>query len=297
MSGGAANTRAPDGWTQKARGVWALTHPGPSLVTALAYALFAALAAHWRPNPTRLVITVVGMIALQFAISALNDYRDRDDDATSQKFKPLARGILPPWVALAVAALCVAIMVACYAPYGPMPLLLAGAFLALGVAYDLGLKSTPLGAVMMGLAFPLLPMLAWEVFATLKHTLYWTFPIGLAIGVAIHIADALPDVEADRAVGARTLAVTLGQHAHTAQIASLAFANLLIVVLAVSGLTPSHPAPLMIAISLVAILLALDGILYRLKRAPSSLTYRANMIIVILVSLITASAWIISAIL
>lgn len=278
-------------------GLWLMTHPGPSLVTALAYAAFALLAAHGRPDPARLLVTVVGMVGLQFAISALNDYCDREADALSHKNKPLARGALPAWVALVATTLFTVVMIVCYAPYGLAPLLIAGGFLALGFAYDLGLKSTPLGGVLMGLAFPLLPLLAWDLFASVKPALFWTFPLGLALGLAIHLADALPDAVADGAAGAHGLTQALGSHALAACWLLLAAANALVIVLAVSDLAPARPLVLYIAepIACVGVLAAV--IVARQSRWPERRRLRLNFILTVGVALVTALGWLISAVL
>jgi 4-hydroxybenzoate polyprenyltransferase len=278
-------------------GLWAMTHPGPSLVTALAYALFALLAAHGRPDPVRLLVTVVGMIALQFAISSLNDYCDREADALSHKAKPLARGVLPPWVALVATLLFTAVMVACYAPYGRAPLLIAGGFLALGFAYDLGLKSTPLGGVLMGLAFPLLPLLAWDLFTSVTPALYWTFALGLALGLALHLADALPDTAADGAAGAHGLTLALGRHALAACWLLLAAANALVIALAVTRLTPVRPAALLVAEPLVCVALLVAIVVGRQSWRPERQRLRVNFFLTIGIALVTALGWLISAVL
>ncbi|HZC07692.1 MAG TPA: UbiA family prenyltransferase, partial [Ktedonobacterales bacterium] len=274
-----------------------LTHPGPSLVTALAYALFALLAAHGRPDPLRLLVTVIGMIGLQFAISTLNDYCDREADARSHKNKPLARGALPPWVALAATLLFTALMIACYAPYGLTPLLIAGGFLTLGFAYDLGLKSTPLGGVLMGLAFPLLPLLAWDLFASVKPALFWTFPLGLALGLSIHLADALPDAAADGAAGAHGLTQALGRHALIACWLLLLAANALVIVLAITGLAPARPAALIAAEPLAFAGLLAAVVVARQVWRPERLRLSVNFILTVCVALVTALGWLISAVL
>jgi 4-hydroxybenzoate polyprenyltransferase len=287
------------GARQRLLGLWLLMHPGPSLVTALAYAIFALLAAHGRPDPARLAITVAGMIGLQFAISALNDYCDREADTRSAKNKPLARGTLPAWVALVATLLFTALMIACYAPYGWAPLLIASGFLALGFAYDLGLKSTPLGAVLLGLAFPLLPLLAWELFASVAPALYWTFALGLALGPAIHLADALPDAAADGAAGARGLTQALGRWALPTCWLLLAEANALVIVLAVTRLTPARPLALLIAepLALGALLAAvINGWPRRLDGRPER-RLRLNFLLTIVVALVTAVGWLASAVL
>jgi 4-hydroxybenzoate polyprenyltransferase len=266
-------------------------------MTALAYAIFAILAAHGRPSLRILAITTAGMIALQFAISALNDYRDRDADRYSRKFKPIARGIVPGWAALVATAILTALMILCYAPFGITPLLIASAFLVLGFAYDLGLKSTPLGAVLMGLAFPLLPLLAWDLFASLKPALFWTFPLGLAIGASIHIADALPDLAADKAAGGHTLTLTLGDAAQGVQWALLAGASLLVVALALDGMTQIQPVALTIATATSFALIAASFFISRRSDWSASRRLLANFILTVLTSLVIAVGWVVSALL
>ncbi len=282
---------------QRIAALWTITHPGPSLVTALAYGSFALLAAHGRPDPARLIVTVVGLVGQQFAISAFNDYCDREADCTATSTSP-SRGVScrrgSRWPSPRSSA---GVMVACFAPYGLAPLLIAGAFLALGVAYDLGVKSTPFGGVMMGLAFPLLPLLAWELFATVKPALYWTFPLGLALGLAIHLADALPDAAADGAAGARGLTQTLGRHALATCWLLLLAANALIVTSPPRTIAPARPAVLAITIPLALVALLADVVVARRSAWPERRRLRANFLLTITIALLTALGWLIAAVL
>src|SRR5579883_3156522 len=124
-------------------GAWALMHPGPSLMTVAVYMLCAVLASGGHPVLGKLALSALGMVCMQFAISALNDYRDRAADASNpQKRKPLVTGAISPPFALWAAIILAAAMVVLFIPYGPVSLALACVFLALGFAYDLGVKST-----------------------------------------------------------------------------------------------------------------------------------------------------------
>ena len=285
--------------TQKRQitGLWVMLHPGPSLVTTLAYALFAVLAARGHPDPVKLLVTLVGMASLQFAISALNDYYDRDADILSHKFKPVAQRVISPRMALVATVFFTVLMAVCYIPYGLAPLSIASAFLLLGFAYDLGLKSTPVGGVLMGIAFPLLPLLAWDLFATLKPALFWTFPVGLALGIAIHLADALPDVAADKAAGARGLAQALGRHALAACWLLLAGANLLIIVLAASGITHARPVALLITQPLAFSMLLAAIVIYLQEWQPVQWRLRVNFVLTVAIALLTGLGWLVSAVL
>lgn len=276
------------------RSMWALMHPGPSLATALAYGALTLLAARGRPPLATFVVTFAGMIALQFAISAFNDYRDRKADAFSHKFKPVALGILSPRAALIATAILMVMMIACYAPYGLAPLGIASAFLILGLAYDLGLKATPLGALLMGAAFSLLPLLAWTLFASVKPALFWMFPIGLALGAAIHIADALPDLNADRAAGARTLAQTLGYFALATEWALLTFATLLPLALAGLGWTSAR-APVLATATLLPLALVAASIFLSRLMPRDMRALRLNFILTVMAALVIGVGWVASA--
>jgi len=195
-------------------GAWALMHPGPSLLTVAAYVLCAVLAAGAHPALGALALTALGMACMQFSISALNDYRDRAADARNpNKRKPLVLGAVSPGFALWSAVILAAAMFASFIPFGLVSVVLAGIFLGLGFAYDLGVKATPFSGLMLGLAFPTIPLLAWNIFAHLTPALFTVLPLGLALGLGIHLADAIPDAEADAAAGVRGLTQALGKHA------------------------------------------------------------------------------------
>ena len=281
---------------QRIAGLWTLLHPGPSLVTALAYALFALMAAHGHPPLTMFSVTIIGLIAMQFAISTLNDYCDREADKLSHKGKPIAQGVLPPHVALWATAFFTALMVVCFAPFGLIPLGIAAAFLLLGFAYDLGVKSTLLGGVMLGLAFPLLPLLAWDLFATLHPAIFWTFPLGFAIGTGIHLADALPDATADSAAGAHGLTQVLGRYALAVCWLLFAGANALVLVLAITHVTPARSPVIIVAeiASWTMLLIAIVAYQQPARSIPQRL--HANFLFSIIIALTTALGWLASAV-
>lgn len=266
-------------------------------MTAVAYVLCVLIAAQGRPDVTRLLVTTLGMICMQFAISVLNDYRDREADARSQhKRKPIVQGLVTPGFALIFALALTVAMVALYAPYGLIPTLTATTSLALGFAYDLGVKTTPFSGVMLGLAFPIVPLLAWELFATVKPALFWTFLIGMALGISIHLADALPDAQADSAAGAHGLTQMLGRYAPAVCWGMLALAEALIVALALTHATSARPAILTPALG-VATFLLLAAILNFQQRSQAEATrLRHNFAWVVGSALVIACGWLASAV-
>jgi 4-hydroxybenzoate polyprenyltransferase len=282
---------------QRAWGFWALMHPGPSLATATAFVLCVLIAAHGVPSPGRLALTTLGMVCMQFAISALNDYHDRQADALSaHKRKPLVLGVVAPGVALALAIGLAAAMVALYAPFGVIPVLTALVGLSIGFSYDMGLKATPLSGVMLGLAFPIIPLLAWEIFASVTPALFWTFPIALALGIGIHLADALPDVEADTSAGTGGLATVLGAYAAPVCWGSLALAGLLIAGLPLIHATPTRPFILLPAEALALALLVIAIYTFHNKRISRVSRLRRHFVLCIGVGLVLAVGWLASSV-
>lgn len=232
-------------WRARLRGGWALLHPGPSLLTVGAFILCAGIAAHGLPDLAKLALSVGGMVCQQFAISALNDYCDRAADAQSQhKRKPIVLGQVSPQFALILALALAVAMVIIFAPLGWLAEMFAGIFLVLGFAYDLGIKSTPISGVMHGLAFPTIPLLAWTIFAHLTLALFWVVPLGMALGIGLHLADAIPDAEADARAGVRGLTQSLGGHALAVCWGAFAVGIVIVALLAVTGMRSRLPLAL-----------------------------------------------------
>ncbi|MBA3823235.1 MAG: UbiA prenyltransferase family protein [Ktedonobacterales bacterium] len=272
-------------------GVWALLHPGPSLLTVAAYVLCAIVAAAGRPNPMRLGVTTLGLVCMQFAISALNDYCDRETDRrNAKKRKPLVLGLVSPAAALGITAVLSLAMFALFAPYGWGAVGLAGTFLALGFAYDLGIKSTPISGVMHGLAFPTLPLLAWDVFAHLRGELFWVLPIGMALGIGLHLADALPDAEADAAAGAHGLTQALGRAALPVCWGAFAVAAVI-----VAGLAATHPRPTrlpaLIVLEALALALVATALITFGRHTTEAARWRQNFLLLVGAALATVVAW------
>jgi 4-hydroxybenzoate polyprenyltransferase len=61
------------------------------------------------------------------------------------------------------------------------------------------------------LAFAVLPVFVWTAVDAYRGELLAIYGIGIALPVAVHVANVLPDLESDRAQGRRTAAVALGR--------------------------------------------------------------------------------------
>lgn len=191
-------------------GLFLLSHPGPVALHIVAVSVFALLAA-WPHITWGIFALVVGAhAAMQISIAMLNDYCDREMDARGKPRKPIPRGLILPREALVAGLLMIALMLILLLPLPPLALIFSLAYLALGQGYNLGLKSTPLSGIVFALAMPLIPLYAFAGFARSVPFLFWLAPVGFMLGVALNLANSLPDIEDDAASGARTLAVALG---------------------------------------------------------------------------------------
>jgi len=189
-----------------------LLHPIPSLLTtgaAVGFALIFGIGL----GDVRLWWIAAVMLLVQFSISALNEWADADLDRQAGRQRPIPLGLVSPGTALMVAVLCAvgAFLLSTLANFGAVSLLLVGIGLACGWAYDLRFKGTPLSFLPFAIAFPLMPFWIGLLAGRPASSLGVLFLGGSPLAIAIHLADAIPDRERDRAAGLRTLAVALGR--------------------------------------------------------------------------------------
>ena len=195
---------------ERVLGFFLLSHPGPVLVHILAVTVFTLLAAWPRFVWPIVALVIAAHAAMQVSIAMLNDYCDRDLDAQGKPGKPIPRGLVTPRQALIGGLSMIGLMLVLLIPLPPLALLCSVCYLALGQGYNLRLKSTPLSGLVFALAMPLIPLYAFVGVGRTLPFLFWLVPVGFLLGVALNLANALPDVEKDAESGARTLAVVLG---------------------------------------------------------------------------------------
>ncbi|MFI8238247.1 SCO3242 family prenyltransferase [Streptomyces sp. NPDC085866] len=123
----------------------ALTVPGDVLAGALAVG---------RPAAGRTLLLAASSVSLYWAGMALNDWADREEDATERPERPVPSGRIGAGTALGIAAGLTAAGLGLGALAGGRQVLLRRTLpLAAAVwAYDLGLKRTPLGPLAMAAA-------------------------------------------------------------------------------------------------------------------------------------------------
>ncbi len=193
-----------------ALGFFLLTHPGPVTLFLSIVTLFALRASWPHLVWTTIILLITAHAAMQFSISMINDYCDRQLDAATKPSKPIARGLVLPREALIVGLIMIVVMVALLLPLHPLALLVSSCYLALGQAYNLRLKATPWSGLVLALMISLIPLYVFAGVDRISPVAFWLVLAGTLMGASLNIANSLPDIEGDESGGAKTLAVVLG---------------------------------------------------------------------------------------
>ena len=187
-----------------------IIHPFPTLLNVAATAGLAFVAVRGVPDISVLARMLVVMLCVQCAIGVANDYFDRDLDAASKPWKPIVAGLIPAPAAAALAIAFVGAAAAVAATLGIGGFLLAMLGMSCGLAYDIRLKRTVVSAIPYVVAIPTMPIWVWLTLGAWQPVLWWLLPLGGLIGLALHLANTLPDIDADVAHGVAGLAHRLG---------------------------------------------------------------------------------------
>jgi 4-hydroxybenzoate polyprenyltransferase len=247
---------------------WRLLHPLPSQLTVLAAGAFVLLAARGIPPLDRLLHLLVIETAMQFSISAFNDYFDRHVDA-GRPDKPVALGVIAPREAVLVGLMFAFVALALSVPLGVWLTLLTLVGLSGGLLYDAGLKYTAFSWLPFAIAFPTLPLWAWAGASPgglFPPQLAWVVPVGAVLVLGIHLADTIPDISRDTGSGVRGLAHRLGKERALA-LCWGAFAASIILTLGLWAVIPYNLAWYLPGLALGAILILSGVALY--LRDPS----------------------------
>jgi len=187
-----------------------IIHPFPTVLNVMATAALSFVAASGAPDATVLVRMLAVMFCAQAAIGVTNDLFDRHLDEAAKPWKPLPAGLMPVRIALLMAVGFALGAVVIAATLGPGSFGLAMLGMGCGLAYDARLKRTPLSFVPFVFAIPTLPSWVWVTFDAWTAVLWWIWPIGGLIGLSLHLANTLPDIDDDARHGVRGLAHALG---------------------------------------------------------------------------------------
>ena len=242
----------------KALALFRATHPLPSFSVASFTVLFGIgvglpLEKIW----------LVGLAVLtqQFSVGLSNDWLDAGRDKAVERIdKPVALGIVS--VARVRTASFVAAVTALALSFalGTAAFLLMFPMLAIGWAYNLGLKANGFSVIPYFLGFGILP--AFVTLSGQEPALppVWVMIVAGIFGVAAHFANTLPDLLADKKTGVRALPHILGQAASAVVIAVSASSASLVLVTQSDKLVPVISVGglgLTVVLSLLASVLAL----------------------------------------
>jgi len=252
-------------------------HPGPSIVVT---SVGTALAASAGQTPVGCLLVAAALLTGQLSIGWCNDYVDRERDRASARIdKPIAVGTVSSTsigsACLVALVLCVPLSFAVGWQFGVVHLVAVGG----GWAYDLGLKGRLGSFVPYAVSFGLLPSLATLSLDPAVWAPWWGTAAGACLGVAAHLANALPDLADDRATGVHGLPQRLGATASRVVAAGCLAAGALLLAFAPPG--PPGVAGLVGLAATALLLVAAFGVSWpTASRAPFALTVAAALAVV-----------------
>lgn len=196
---------------RRLQGYWLMIHPLPVMMVVTLAAVLAMATTREATDFSRLVRAIATLFFSQVTVGVSNDYHDRALDAQGQTWKPLARGIVSPGEARAIIVIAFVLMLAFAISLGPLALLLALLGTFAGQLYNFWLRETSFSWLPYILGFIVLPIFVWVSIERFDVRQLVLVPIGLPLLIGVHLAQTLPDLETDFALGARGFAVTLGR--------------------------------------------------------------------------------------
>ena len=258
-----------------------LTHPGPSLlVTAVTVAATGVLERRVPEWATTTSLVLV-MLPAQFAIGALNDWADAQGDGVHQPFKPLPRGAVSRRVAVAVAVGGLILSLGTAAHWSSRFLLIDVLGAGAGVAYDLGLKRTPLSFICWWGGFEAVVMLATAAANTAGALV--TLPLSGLLALGLLVSNALPDAAGDRLSATTTPAVLLGARSSR---------RVVVFMVAVAAVYAGAVAvPLRLGAGALVTALTLGGATCLFAALPLRTVSRAGFALLSLLTAIAAVSW------
>jgi 4-hydroxybenzoate polyprenyltransferase len=154
----------------------------------------------------------LAMVALQAGIGATNDLVDAPRDAGHKPGKPIPAGLVSRRTGRRVVVVVFAVgLILAGVSGGVAAVTIAVVGVAIGLAYDLRLKGTAWSWLPFAAGVPLLPVFGWAgATGRLPVAFLVLVPAAFAAGAALAIANALVDVERDRAAASGSIALALG---------------------------------------------------------------------------------------
>lgn len=223
--------------TKKALALINSSHPIPCLAVASFAALFATASGNsW---DTSLLIFLIVLLQ-QISVGLSNDWLDyKRDVIAARNEKPAVNGTVKVSELRAGAIAAAVLAQATSFIFGPTAALVMFAMLVAGWAYNLGMKSNWSSFIPYAVGFGLIPIFIGQASTETFWTEAWIVIAASLLGVSAHFANALPDIEADRLTGVKSLPHILGQKLSALAIALTALSATVIVVTQSASLDPA----------------------------------------------------------
>lgn len=162
-------------------------------------------------SPLRTLLLGVVVLVGQLSIGWSNDWLDaRRDRTTGREDKPLVRGGIGVRTVRTAAVVALLVSVPLSLTLGWRSATAHLLFVVCGWLYNLGLKSTVWSVVPFIVGFGALPAVVTLAAEPPIPPAGWTLAVGGLFGVAVHLTNALPDLEDDLRTGVRGLPHRLG---------------------------------------------------------------------------------------
>jgi 4-hydroxybenzoate polyprenyltransferase len=196
---------------RRLRGLIQASHPFPIVMVMSLTALVGLASSRGHADPAMLGAALAAMLFSQLGIGWSNDYLDRERDARFQPDKPVPSGAVPAPLLATLAPVSLGLSLAAGIPLGwpAIGWLIAGT--ACGLVYNFALKETALSWLPYVVAFAVLPPFVWSAAESYRGAFLWLYPLCAPLAVAAHLANSMPDIEADTASGAGGIVVRLGR--------------------------------------------------------------------------------------
>jgi 4-hydroxybenzoate polyprenyltransferase len=246
-------------------------HAGPTVVVTLVTVLLASASGlePWR-IVTLGVMTVANQLSIGWSNDAIDAARDREAHRTD---KPIVRGEVEARLIMSLAAVAAATAIVISLALGPALAVVHLVALAAGWLYNLGLKRGAAATLCYVVGFGLIPLMVTLARADPTLAAWWAIVMGGMLGLAAHFANVLPDLDADRRHGIRSLPHRLGaRRAGVVALVVLAAAALL------GLIAPGYTTPVTIVGAAATLALVGAGVVVIVRAPESRALFRVIML-------------------
>lgn len=249
-------------WREVARGYLVLPHLVPIVAVLAATTAFAWVIVGSSLDVWDLVRLLAAMLGGQIVVGVVNELIDAPTDAVVKPEKPIPAGLVSPRGAMTLGITGLALMLVAGATFGWVSVALLVTGNGLGVIYSLWFKRTRFAWLPYFLALPLLPIWVAVSFDRFDARLLLLYPIGGFAVLGLQLAQAVPDVEADRASGIESVTTRLGER-RTLLLCWGALLGSVVLALIANVVADDFGWPLIAASLAAAGLIAFNALLYR----------------------------------